>query len=224
MVKQGNYASSSQLQHVRSFKQSAPAKAQRTIDETQLVEFIVVRYHLTQNARLTPIVKETMQRFLLSWLETAPLDAAVWPLAEITATVLAKTATKVPWQFYALVLGEWERFQKFLQKELPAVQMTQPKHLDGALTRAEFAHLVGEQLAVNWFLQTFSDNSDMLNRVSEAQIAEMRKSFIGADGHGDWANVAAVYDTTVLSMGDKADEPTRDWLTNLGELTVSQLN
>ena len=209
MVRQGQYAKTSQLKRVRQFRQNKPVTADQQIDPTQLEEFLIVRYHLTQNERLTPLVKETMQRFLVVWLDQAP-DTSQWDLPSMTAQALAKTAAQVPWQFYALLLGEWEHFQKFLQREIPAVQLAERKVLVGTLSRQEFAELVANQMALNWFLQTFKDNHQMLER-------------IGSDGYGNWANVGSVYATTILSLDHDVDAATRDWLRELASIQANQL-
>ncbi|MCT8395689.1 hypothetical protein D0499_07845 [Weissella soli] len=222
MVRQGQYAKTSQLKRVRQFRQNKPVTADQQIDPTQLEEFLIVRYHLTQNERLTPLVKETMQRFLMVWLGQAP-DTGQWDLPSMTAQALAKTAAQVPWQFYALLLGEWEHFQKFLQREIPAVQLAERKVLVGTLSRQEFAELMANQMALNWFLQTFKDNHQMLERIAETQVSEMQKSFLGSDGHGNWANVGSVYATTILSLDHDVDAATRDWLRELASLQANQL-
>lgn len=218
MVKQGSFASVSSVKQLRQLKQRAKLAESQAIQPEQIKEFLVVRYHLTQNARLAPVTKETMQRFLMAWLDNA--TAQTWALTTITQQTLAQVATQVPWQFYALVNNEWRRFQKFLQKEVPAMPLATRR-----LVTAEagtITELVAQQLALNWFLTMYTAMPDRLAAVTEQQVATLQQSLL-TDDQINWQNVATVYSTAPFVKPTDADEGTVTWLQTLTDLTADQL-
>lgn len=218
MVKQGSFASVSSVKQLGQFKQRTKLAESQAIQPEQIKEFLVVRYHLTQNARLAPVTKETMQRFLMAWLDNA--TAQTWALTTITQQTLGQIATQVPWQFYALVNSEWRRFQKFLQKEVPAMPLVTRR-----LVTAEaetITALVAQQLALNWFLTMYAAMPDRLAAVTEQQVADLQQSLL-IDDQINWQNVATVYSTAPFVMPTDVDEGTVTWLQTLTDLTADQL-
>ena len=208
MVKQGSFASVSSVKQLRQFKQRTKLAESQAIQPEQIKEFLVVRYHLTQNARLAPVTKETMQRFLMAWLDNA------------TAQTLGQIATQVPWQFYALVNSEWRRFQKFLQKEVPAMPLATRRMVTAEAET--ITALVAQQLALNWFLTMYAAMPDRLAAVTEQQVADLQQSLL-SDDQINWQNVATVYSTAPFVMPTDADEGTVTWLQTLTDLTADQL-
>ena len=217
MVKQGQFAGVSSAKRLKNFKQQV--KATEAITPEKVGEFLLVRYHLTQNARLAPLMKETMQRVLMTLLDNA--TGTTWSIDKLFVTTLGQIANQVPWQFYALLATEWPRIQKFLNKEVPAVPLNERIIVTDDVT--DVPEKIAQQLAINWFLMMFVTMPERLAAVTEQQVADTKQSFL-QDGAINWANVATVYSTTPFIMPDDVDEATKIWLTDLQALTIEQLH
>ena len=219
MVKQGQFAGVSSAKRLKNFKQQAKATEAKAITPEKVGEFLLVRYHLTQNTRLAPLMKETMQRVLMTLLDNA--TGTTWSLDKLFVTTLGQIANQVPWQFYALLATEWPRTQKFLNKEVPAVPLNERIIVTDDVT--DVPEKIAQQLAINWFLMMFATMPERLAAVTEQQVADTKQSFL-QDGAINWANVATVYSTTPFIMPDDVDEATKTWLTDLQALAIEQLH
>ena len=108
-------------------------------------------------------------------------------------STLAQIAIKVPWQFAILLPGQNFRF---IKKEVPALPTKQVVRL--ANQDMNITSVIGQQLAVNWYLTRFSGTSQLAT-VTNDNIQELAKSFIDQDGIS-WRNVAVVYSTTPFTV------------------------
>ena len=84
----------------------------------------------------------------------------------------------------------------------------------------DITSVIGQQLAVNWYLTRFSGTSQLAT-VTNDNIQELAKSFIDQDGIS-WQNVAVVYSTTPFTV-ETSDQSLQQWLQSLTDLTVDQL-
>ena len=219
MVKQGHYAGVSTSKKSRQLKQHAQRQANAMIDRSTVADFLQGRYVLTQRAT-SALVDETMQRFLAEWAEQGveTSEDGLWDMDKITVQTLAQIAIKVPWQFYAIIIGQWSKFSRFIKKEVPALPTKQAVRLMNQ--DMDISGVIGQQLAVNWYLTRFSGTSQLAT-VTNDNIQELAKSFIDQDGIS-WQNVAVVYSTTPFTV-ETSDQSLQQWLQSLTDLTVDQL-
>lgn len=222
MVKQGKYAGSSRQKQLRNLRQRISNKGQHTIAETDLVDFLLVRWHLTQHNQ-TQLVEQTTQHFLRTWLEQAQqTNTSVWNIATITTNTLKAFAIQVPWQFYAIINHEWSHLQHFLTKEVPAVPLADQHLTDNQLTPNDWHTSLSTQLTVNSFLLMFKGNQQLLSNVSNQQIDQLRHSFQAEQGL-DWQAIATVFQPLTYTIPADADEDSVQWLTELDSLTPDAL-
>ncbi|PWG00298.1 hypothetical protein [Levilactobacillus bambusae] len=222
MPKQGKYAKASSLKRIRNIKRKQQAHHDHAIDRADLSDFLVVRYQLVTEKQ-AEIAHETLQRFLMLWLETAEKHEGEWSVRNVTKQALQSANIQVPWQFYAFIVGQWNQFQKFLLKEIPAVPLDQQQIVTDPLTSAEVSRMVAQQLAANVFLTTFKGDDDRLQAVAAVQMMQMTASFL-RDQQVDWQAVTAVFLATPFAVAPDVDSGTRDWLVNLSQYSAAQLN
>ena len=122
MVKQGRFAKSSKLRQIKEIQRAHRKQADRVISETQFNDFLLVRYGLVLKAKMVRTDKETIQRFLIEWVDNAPKDAN-WSIKNLTTDTLKKINGRVPYQFYRALVRNWSKFQHFLKREVPAVPL-----------------------------------------------------------------------------------------------------
>ncbi|MCF6160903.1 MAG: hypothetical protein LKG79_11815 [Furfurilactobacillus sp.] len=222
MVKQGKYAGSSRQKQLRNLRQRISNKGQHTINETDLVDFLLVRWHLTQHNQ-TQLVEQTTEHFLRTWIEQAQHEKnQVWNLATITVNTLKVFAIQVPWQFYAIINHEWSHLQRFLVKEVPAVPLKDQLLTDNQMSTNDWQTALSTQLTVNSFLLMFQGNQQQLSRVSDQQIEQLRSSFL-TENSLNWQAVATVFQPLKYTIPADADEDSVQWLTELDVLTPNAL-
>ncbi|MBZ2200201.1 hypothetical protein CLI91_02335 [Lentilactobacillus hilgardii] len=215
MVKQGKFAKSSKLRQIKEIKRARQEKSDRTITEKQFGKFIFVRYGLTMKAKMIGTDKETMQRFLIEWVDHAPKDKN-WSIKALAVNTLKKINVRVPYQFYRAVVRNWSKYQRFLKREIPAVPLKQRILLTDTLTTEEFEQLVARQLAANILLSTLGNNPQLMQQINLEQVADLSKNLMTENGKGiDWQKVQSVFKPMPFDMSTAPDTPTKNWLGHL---------
>ncbi|CAM4288195.1 hypothetical protein [Weissella hellenica] len=218
MVKQGRYAGVQSNKQGRSIRQRLTKSIANKVTRQDVGEFVQGRYVLTQRGT-SALVDETMQRFLSTWLlQAASTDVAVWDIKEITQQTLTRTANQVPWQFYAIIVKQWDKLSHFLIKEIPAVPIATPIKLVQQVF--DIRALVSQQLAINWYLARFKTESQLAT-IKATDISQLVKSFVVAD-EIVWQNVAVVYSTIPFVINTN-DIKTQKWLVKLNSLQPEQV-
>lgn len=213
MVKQGQFAQVSAFKRSRNIKQNKKLQTNQTISETQLTEFMLVRYFLTKGNKEPEVVRETIQRFLMVWLDNGQkLESQKWSVTDLSQQTLTQIGNQVPWQFYAILSHEWPKLVRFLAKELPAIPLENKVIVYQVLE--DLNDMITNQLAVNWFVLTYQEDPKRLARVSEQQIMAMIKSFI-QDNQINWQNIKLVYATTRFEIPEDSDAVTQNWFEQL---------
>ena len=218
MVKQGHYAGVQSNKKQRSLRQRQTKSVVGEIDRQDVSEFVQGRYVLTQRGT-SELVDETMQRFLSEWLSQAEtVSGNVWDMKKITQQTLTSIANQVPWQFYAIIVKQWNKLSHFCIKEVPAV----PTKTSIKLVQQVFdiRALVTRQLAINWYLMRFN-TADQLATIKTADVSQLETSFV-VDDDIAWQNVAVVYSTTPFTV-ETNDAATKNWLAKLDSLQPEQL-
>ncbi|SCC11451.1 hypothetical protein [Weissella bombi] len=218
MVKQGHYAGVQSNKKGRSLRQRQTKSVAGEINRQDVSEFVQGRYVLTQRGT-SSLVDETMQRFLSEWLSQAEtVSGDVLDMKKITQQTLTNIANQVPWQFYAIIVKQWDKLSHFFIKEIPAVPTKTAIKL--AQQVFDIRALVSQQLAINWYLMRFN-TADQLATIKATDVSQLVTSFM-TDNDIVWQNVAVVYSTTpfVIKTNDMA---TKNWLTKLDSLQPEQL-
>ncbi|GKT04198.1 hypothetical protein [Furfurilactobacillus entadae] len=214
MVKQGKYAKVSQQKKLQSLRQHIANKGSRVVSDDQLSDFLLVRWHLTN--RQPKLTETTMQQFLRAWLEQAQSHQSPWSLSIITGETLQQFNQQVPWQFYAIVNQQFERWQSFLQKEGPTVPLATRLLFTDALSPEQWVTLLSQQLAVNTLLQMTGGNQDRLAQINNEQVAQLQVSFLNADKTAiEWQKVTAL----APAKPPVSTDDNRQWLAGLANLT-----
>lgn len=167
MPKQGQFAKSSRLKQLNQFRVKQHSQ-QNVIDDEQFVDYVVLRFNLTNKKRLEKNIQESNQRFLIEILDVCQeqnLD-----LTAIIPELLKKLNSRVPWQFYRQIIAGWEVLQQFIRRELPGVPLKKQILVSGTVTKEDLTKMVAEELATKATAMTF------LNRPVSKQIQEMTKS------------------------------------------------
>lgn len=214
MVKQGKFASVSALKKGRRLQHQQKTSQGRTIERTQLTEFMQVRYHLTQFQQQPALVQETMQRWLAIWLSNGTDD--VWDVETVTTQTVQQIGPQVPWQFYLLVSRNWAGFNKFIQRELPNVPLEKRIRLQGAV---DFSAVLSRQLSLNWFLASYAGNETALTRVTEQQVANLAQNFVDEQGSLAWDKIELLYQPVKFELPADSDDATQQWFTQLLAIT-----
>ncbi|GAB6093060.1 hypothetical protein [Furfurilactobacillus curtus] len=213
MVKQGHYAKSSRQKRLRHLNQRLTKQNSRTIPDTQLSDFLTVRWHLTQHQ--PDVIEQTMLHFLRTWLEQAAQQSTLpWNLTVAAKATLAQFNRDVPWQFYLVLDQQWSHFQSFIQKELPAVPLSDRRRVSQLLTEPQWHQQLAQQLAVNNLLLLFNGDQHRLANVTQAQIEQLTTSLL-ADDQVNWSQVAALFAGTPFSIPVDADAESKSWLKSL---------
>ncbi|MBU7568178.1 hypothetical protein ACFQGR_02520 [Weissella sagaensis] len=218
MVKQGHYAGVQSNKKRRSIRQRQTKPVANKITRQDVSEFIQGRYVLTQRGT-SDLVDETMQRFLSTWLlQATSADSDVWDMKIITQQTFTHIANQVPWQFYAVIVKQWDKLSHFLIKEVPAVPVATPIKLMQQVFDIKL--LISQQLAINWYLTRFNTESQLAT-IKTTDISQLVKSFVAAD-EIVWQNVAVVYSTIPFKI--KTDDvTTKKWLVKLNSLQPEQV-
>ncbi|MBS0952918.1 hypothetical protein ABC426_07635 [Lactiplantibacillus plantarum] len=231
MVKQGHYAKVSKQKRLRQLKQRRQAQEKRAIMPEMVSEFLQVRYHLTQAAKQRPAMRQMMQRFMAQWLAAGQAELSdngqtTWSVVALTKQTLQTFNRQLPWQGYALVDQEMARWTAFLNKEVPAVPLSERITLTEALSPATWQACLSEQLAINALLALTGD-SRQLGQITTEQVRQLQNSIQTATGI-DWEKVAQLLDSTVIAQNILSeaglDDKTRQWLEKLQKLTPQDFN
>lgn len=219
MSRPGKFAKSSRIKQLRQFKRRKQQQAGTTIAWEQVTDFLLGRYQLTQGRQLPPVVAATVQRFMSEWLTTAQAagpDQVQWSLTALTPTTLKRIGNQVPWQFYAVLMGQAERWQHFLRKEGPAMPLSPRRQIIEPLDAAAWAQVVAQQLALNLLTVTAAP-------VTTAQREQLVTSLLTNDTV-NWAAVSALF--SPLGFQNTADQrgDTYQWLNDLQALTISDFH
>ena len=217
MVKQGKFSRvSSQKQLKNRIKQKKQGN-RRTIADEKLEEFVLVRYGLTLKKNLNKLSQETMQRFLMIWIETGQtIESTKWSIQQLTKTTLQRVNIRVPWQFFKEMAENWGVVQHFIVKELPAVPLAQRLLVTDELDKVGIQKLISEQLAVNFFIDTFQDDAKRLACVTTEQIQQLQLSFL-IDDQIDWQKVQTIFDPLGYVRNTNDDVSTQEWLKQLAQ-------
>ncbi|MCM0582098.1 hypothetical protein H9L19_04170 [Weissella diestrammenae] len=196
MVKQGSFAQSSSIKQQKNFRRRQPAKQMNQIDDQQLHDFLLVRYHLTQKHQQAPIVQETMSRFLEMLINEGDNENH-WQLQSLVTSLLQRIGNQVPWQFYYILASEWTKFTHFLVKELPSVPLARRKTID-TLSTDQFQMILKQHLAINWFMGQYAQQPERLGQVTRAQIDALEQGMSTPVNQIDWQRVQSLYSTVPL--------------------------
>ena len=219
MSRPGNYGKSSRLKQLRQIRRRKQQQTSRTIHWDQVEDFLLGRYHLVQGSQLPPVVDATIQRFFSEWLQTASAQGEAqiqWDVTTLTTTTLQRIGNQVPWQFYGLLAGQAEHWQKFLRREGPVLPLSQPRQIINPLSAAAWQQLIANQLADN--LLTVSAIP-----VTAKQREQLTASFLVA-GHLQWAAVAALFTPLGFQITPGTAAKTSQWLNQLSSLTVADFH
>lgn len=219
MSRPGNYGKSSRLKQLRQIRRRKQQQASRTIGWDQVEDFLLGRYHLVQGNKLPPVVDATIQRFFSEWLQTALAQGETqvqWDVTALTTTTLRRIGNQVPWQFYGLLAGQAEHWQRFLRREGPVLPLATPRQVINPLSTAAWQQVIADQLAVN--LLTVSAVP-----VTDQQRTQLAASFL-ADGQFRWSAVAALFAPLGFQITPGTDQQTSQWLNHLMGLTVGDFH
>ncbi|BDZ29615.1 hypothetical protein RA086_00405 [Lactiplantibacillus sp. WILCCON 0030] len=224
MVKQGHYAKSSRRQRVKRLRQHHQAQADHVIDPKTVTTFLLVRYQLTQGKQQRPVVRKTMQHFLTQWLAVATTQVDNrWALMTVTQQTLQQFNLQLPWQGYAIIDQNWDEFQHFLVKEVPAVPLQSRLQVTNQITASRWRERLSQQLAVNSLLGLFGQNQQQLAQITTAQVADLQASLVTAQKI-DWGKVAQL----LTPFADKAlattDAAATTWLTQLTKMVPTDFD
>ncbi|NLR10603.1 MULTISPECIES: hypothetical protein [Lactobacillaceae] len=219
MSRPGNYGKSSRLKQLRQIRRRKQQQTSRTIHWDQVEDFLLGRYHLVQGSQLPPVVDATIQRFFSEWLQTALAQGEAqiqWDVTALTTTTLQRIGNQVPWQFYGLLAGQAEHWQKFLRREGPVLPLSHPRQIINPLSMADWQQLIANQLADN--LLTVSAIP-----VTAKQREQLTASFLVA-GHLQWTAVAALFTPLGFQITSGTAAETSQWLNQLSGLTVADFH
>ncbi|MFD1124483.1 hypothetical protein ACFQ22_03800 [Lentilactobacillus raoultii] len=213
MVKQGKFAKSSKLRQIKEIRKARQEKNDRTITPAQFAQFVFVRYGLTLKAKMIGTDKETIQRFLIEWVDNAPLNEN-WSIQQLAVETLKKINVRVPYQFYRAIVRNWSKFQRFLKREIPAVPLKKRLLLTDFLTSEAFEKVVARQLAANTLLATLGNNPQLMKQINLNQVATLAENFMDGN-HINWKKVEAAFKPLPFDSSTAPDTPTKNWLAKL---------
>lgn len=219
MSRPGKFGKSSRTKQLKQFRRRKQQQAGNVLAWDQVADFLLGRYHLVQGVKLPTLVDATVQRFFSEWLVTALAagpEQIQWDVATVTTTTLKRIGNQVPWQFYAVLGGQLNHWEKFLWREVPVVSLTTRRQLTERLEPADFTRILAQQLAVN--LLTVSAIP-----VTTSQRDQLVTSLV-ADDHLQWTAVAALFTPLGFQVTASADQETSQWLNDLQALTVSDFH
>lgn len=208
MPKQGHFAAAKRVKQLNNFHQKHQYHESRAIDDDQLADFLLVRFALTTKKRLPASSRESLQRFLQEMIPRFVDNHG--SVAESVDDLLPAMRTRVPWQFFRQVTEQWDVFQHFLKREIPAVPLKEHLLVIDQLTPHDFsmrlASSLAEQLVSLTTLQT-----KLPNKMKQALMVKMRSTIF--DGTSiDWGKVRALWQPFPFDVDSALDEKTRQWL------------
>jgi hypothetical protein len=216
MVRQGSFAQTSRSKKSHELMNRQVIANNRTITWEDFSDFVIVRYQLTMAQAKPTVVTETVRRFLAVLLDNLQPERSV-NLSEQLEMTLPQIGTQVPWQFYVVLAGEWAQLEKFLKKELPAVPLKQ--RLIVVQDEIDSAPIIGQHLALTWFMATYQGDIDRLSRVSDEQVNAMTASFVQS-GELNLQNIAMVYSSVPPVSREGLDDQTKVWFEALEQIVI----
>lgn len=211
MPKQGRFAASKRVKQLNNFHQKHQHHESRTIDDDQFADFLLVRFALTTKKKLPTDSQESLQRFLQEL--TPQLVANNGAVEESICPLLIQLRTRVPWQFFRQVSDQWDTFQHFLKREVPAVPLKQRLPLTDLLTETAFNSLLADALAEQVVAIT-TLQAKLPVTLKKTMAQKMNASIF--DGQGiDWKKVRVLFAPVQFDVDSAPDEKTRQWLLDL---------
>lgn len=214
MVKQGRFAKSSKLKQIKQIRRRLHHQPGRVIGPEQFQNFVLVRYGLTLKKKYRHSDKETMQRFLIELLGVAGAGPT-WPMATLVTKTFSQIGIRVPYQFYRQVLKNWESFNHFLEREIPAVPLKERISLIDLASTADVEQIILRQLAANTLFST--GNPQLIKLMRPAQL-DFLVANLSSDQAIDWQKVKAVFEPIGFDTTTAPDSATQQWLNELKEL------
>lgn len=211
MPKQGRFAASKRVKQLNNFHQKHQQHESRAINNDQFDDFVLVRFALTTKKKLPVDSRESLQRFLQEL--TPELMANDGDVGESIRPLLVKLRPRVPWQFFRQVSDQWEPFQHFLKREVPAVPLKQRLPLTNLLTVQEFNSLLADSLAEQAVALT-TLQTQLPAAMKQAMIQQMRTSIFDSK-EIDWKKVRSLFAPVKFDVDSAPDEKTRQWLLDL---------
>ncbi|WP_373842049.1 hypothetical protein [Limosilactobacillus sp.] len=213
MPKQGHFAKSTRLKQLNNFKVKRHFPG-NTIPNSQLTDFLVVRFALTVKQRIPKSSRETVQRFLIEVADQ--LLKYQGNLVNLVPALLRDINHRAPWQFYRQLLPEWGKLQKFLKKEVPAVPLKQRCYLTGTITTAALTKIVAQLLAGKASAITFLKQPNAPISLRQ-QTTKMLLAAVYQEGKIDWVKVRALLAPFPFQIDPQLDAGTKKWLTTLSQ-------
>ncbi|WP_152551062.1 hypothetical protein [Secundilactobacillus oryzae] len=218
LVKQGQFAGSSSQKKIKNKLRHKQKKTGQSIESTDLEAFVVGRYRLTQSKQLSQVKQEALQRYLMVWLETAQaISAQPWLIQQITKSTFQRINIRLPWQFYMVISDNWMALQRFIVREIPAVPLSDRLIVTDEVNSDQIDTMVAEQLAVNFFIDTFKTDTKRLAGVTTEQIRQLQTSFLTED-QLDWTKVRGLFTPIGYVREKQDDELTKKWLATLAKI------
>ncbi|QIL51236.1 hypothetical protein G7084_08045 [Weissella coleopterorum] len=219
MVKQGKFAQVQQVKHQKNHVKCQLVKNGQLIAPNQIAEFLTVRYHLTNQQKTTPVVAETMLRFLNILIDQFGTQT-IWSLESGLEQSLKIIGNQVPWQFYYVLSLQKQTLIKFLKREGPAVPL-EHRLIVTDLETAVFDQILARHLALNWFAEQYRADPEKLKQVQLMQINQLQKSFIQKEGL-DWKSIQVLYlEQVVVGDMDSVDSQTHSWIGALQKIKIN---
>lgn len=215
MPKQGQFARSGRKKVIHDLRRRRPDsfRGQRTITEDMVPNFILVRYELTTGKRLGPLQRETGQRFIQEL--TPRLMDHHYDLSKSIQETLMQINSRVPWQFFMVLVQEWPDLAKFFNRELPALPLKQPVIVKDSIDQPQLTQFLSELLAkrVAGITLIHQQNSQM----RAALANQLKQSFYGGK-EIQWVKVDHLLSPFGFPIDEKLDEGTQQWLRQLTAL------
>lgn len=219
MSRPGKFAKSSRVKQLRQFKRRKQQQAGDVIAWERVTDFLLGRYQLTQGCKLPATVAATVQRFFSEWLATAQAagpQQLQWSVSDLTTATLARIGNQVPWQFYAVLAGQFGAWQRFIRREGPAVPINPRRQIVDLLEPAAVQRVIAQQLAVNLLTVTATP-------ITATQQEQLVHSLLEND-RLNWAAVGALFTPLGFQNTAAKSSDTYQWLNDLRTLTVSDFH
>lgn len=216
MPKQGQFARSQRHGISKSFYQHHQRQRQRTIDQTMVNDFLIVRYRLTTGKHLESLDRETGQRFLQEL--TPRLQRTSFDLSAALYQTLVEINAKVPWQFFYQLSRNWSLLNQFIQRELPALPLAKPVLLKNLVTQEELDQVIVQLLAQRIIGMTLLQRS-VPETVQQNLIHQMATT-LESDSQIQWSKVAAAFKPWPFPIDERLDSGTRDWLKSISQIQI----
>lgn len=214
MPKQGQFAKSVRQKRLNDFKVKRHDQG-AVIDESQLTDFLTVRFALTTKKKLPLVQRESAQRLLQ---EIAPrLRTFDGQLADLMAELINELNAKTPWQFFWQISEFWPFLQQFLQKEVPAVPLKSriliKQTLDQTALEALLAQALAQKTAMAMLL-----GQRQVDRHKVKQLTDLMVPSLYEGSRLSWTKVRKLLAPFEFTPGEGLDETTRQWLQGLAVL------